>query len=119
MDLNLVLLLGRLTAPPEHRVFDSGSHLLRLLLAVKSEHPHRRLDVVPVTLWNPPAEYCDGGLRPGDRLWAAGAVQRRFWDGAQGRRSRLEVVASQVLVRDDDEPGTEFVEERTVGSRLS
>lgn len=125
-DLNLVLLVGRLVAPPEHRVFDSGSQLLRLLLAIHSDHPRRRLDVVPVTLWDPAPELCDGGLRPGDRLWAVGSVQRRFWEAVEGRRSRLEVVAAHVAPHHDPEGaeldgargGESATDASTVGSRL-
>jgi hypothetical protein len=35
-------------------------------------------------------------------VWVAGAVQRRFWSGDDGRRSRIEVVAEQVCLRDAD-----------------
>ena len=54
MDLNLVVLAGRLAAPPELRAFESGATLIRYLVTVRSEEPRRRVDVVPVTLWNPP-----------------------------------------------------------------
>ncbi len=104
MDLNLVVLMGRVTCAPEHRVFESGGHLLRILVAVKSDHPRRRLDIVPVVLWDPPSDLCDGGLPAGTRVWITGSVQRRYWDGTEGRRSRLEVVAHHVLVCDDHEP---------------
>jgi single-strand DNA-binding protein len=87
MDLNLVVLCGRLAAPAEVRTFESGSRLARYLVTVRSEEP-RRVDVLPVTLWDPP-----------DAVWVAGSVQRRFWSGAEGRRSRLEVVAEQVCLR--------------------
>jgi single-strand DNA-binding protein len=100
MDLNLVVLAGRLSAPPEVREFDSGSRLVRYLMTVRSDEP-RRVDVLPVTLWDPPAEVLDAAPAPGRRLWVAGAVQRRFWSGAEGRRSRLEIVADQVCVRSD------------------
>jgi hypothetical protein len=63
--------------------------------------PRHRVDVVPVVMWDPPDELVDAEPDPGRRLWAAGAVQRRFWTGAQGRRSRLEVVAEQVCLRPD------------------
>ncbi len=104
MDLNLVVLSGRLAAPAEVREFESGARLVRYLVTVRSEEPRRRVDVVPVTRWDPPH---DGEvLEPGRRIWVAGAVQRRFWSAAEGRRSRLEVVADQVSVRkpDDTEP---------------
>lgn len=98
MDLNLVVLCGRLAAPAEIRAFDSGSRLARYLITVRSEEP-RRVDVVPVTLWDPPDDLAEAEPAPGRAVWVAGSVQRRFWSGAEGRRSRLEVVADQVCLR--------------------
>lgn len=101
MDLNLVVFGGRLAAPPELRVFESGMSLMRYLVAVQSGTP-RRMDVLPVTLWNPERKQIEAFDAPGDRVWVAGAVQRRFWDDPDTRRSRLEIVASAVEVRDDE-----------------
>jgi len=107
MDLNLVVLCGRLASPGELREFDSGTRLLRLLISVRTEEPRRRIDVVPVTLWDPDDDLVDAVKVPGIRIWAAGAVQRRFWAGPEGRHSRLEVVADQVTVheREPEEVG--------------
>lgn len=102
MDLNLVVLSGRLAAPPEIRQFESGSRLARYLVTVRSEEPVKRVDVVPVTLWDPPAELLDADPAPGTRLWVVGSVQRRFWSAEEGRRSRLEIVADQVCPREAD-----------------
>jgi single-stranded DNA-binding protein len=71
-------------------------------VTVRSEEPNRRVDVVPVTLWDPPDALLDADPTPGTRIWVAGGVQRRFWSDDDGRRSRLEVVAEQVCLRDDD-----------------
>ena len=103
MDLNLVVLAGRLAAPPELRAFESGATLIRYLVTVRSGEPRRRVDVVPVTLWNPPDRAIGAEAYPGVRVWIAGAVERRFWDASSGRRSRLEVIAHQVDVRDTEE----------------
>jgi single-stranded DNA-binding protein len=100
LDLNLVVLCGRLASDPEQRFFDSGSRLIRYLVVTRADHPRRRLDVVPVTFWDPPD---DLWAEPGEkemRLWACGSVQRRFWESPDGRRSRLEVVAESVVVGD-------------------
>lgn len=102
MDLNLVVLSGRLAAPVELRVFESGSRLLRLLMTVRTDHPRSRVDVVPVTVWNPEESLVDSEPLPGDRLWVAGSIQRRFWDSPNGRRSRIELVAEQVTRRSSD-----------------
>lgn len=101
MELNLVVLSGRLAAEPEVRTFDSGSTLLRLLVTVRSEEPRRRVDVIPVTVWNPDDEVFDDEMTVGRRVWIAGSIQRRFWSATEGRRSRLEVVAHEVSLRDD------------------
>lgn len=101
MELNLVVLSGRLAAEPEVRVFDSGSTLLRLLVTVRSTEPRKRVDVIPVTVWNPEEELIDEQLNVGQKIWVAGSVQRRFWSATEGRRSRLEVVAHEVSLRDD------------------
>ena len=97
MDMNLVVLAGTVSAPPEHRVFESGAKLLRLLVTIRAEEPRRRVDVVPVTLWDPPTDL--GEAKLGSRVWVAGSVQRRFWSEDAGRKSRLEVVAEQVTLR--------------------
>jgi single-strand DNA-binding protein len=100
MDLNLVVLCGRLATDPELREFESGARLARLLVTVRSESPRKRVDVVPVTLWDPADDLWNDPPPKGTRIWVCGAVQRRFWESADGRRSRLEVVAEQVNLKD-------------------
>lgn len=108
MDLNIVVIGGRLVAEPETRVFDGDATLVRYLVATRSEAPRRRIDVVPVVLWN--ADEQATALERGDGVWVAGSVQRRFWSDDQNRRSRIEVVAHHVEKRedgDDEEPPQE------------
>jgi len=100
MDLNLIVLCGRLAVEPELKEFDSGSRLVRLLVTVRSDEPRRRVDVVPVTLWDPPQDLLEDMPDKGRRIWVCGSVQRRFWESPEGRRSRLEVVAEQVHLKD-------------------
>lgn len=102
MDFNLVVLAGRLAAPPELRVFESGARLIRYLVTVESDEPRHRVDVLPVTLWDPDDDLVRQDLQPGHRLWTVGSAQRRFWDGDDGRRSRIELVASGVSPRDPE-----------------
>ncbi len=100
MDLNLIVLCGRLAVDAELRVFDSGAKLIRYLVTVKVDYPRKRIDVVPVTLWDPPDDLVDEPGLKGERIWVCGSVQRRYWAGAAGRRSRVEVVAEQVNFKD-------------------
>lgn len=94
MDLNLVVVAGRLASAPEIRVFEGGATLVRYLITVRTEEPRRRIDVVPVVLWD--ADEKDTKFERGDRVWIAGSVQRRFWNDDHSRRSRIEVVAHHV-----------------------
>ena len=99
MDFNLVVLSGRLAAPPELRVFESGLRLVRYLITVRTDEPRRRVDVLPVTRWEPPDDDLVPEPEVGQQLSVAGSVQRRFWSNPGGRRSRLEVVAEHVALR--------------------
>lgn len=103
MDLNLIVLCGRLAVPPEIKVFESGTRLIRYLVTVRSEEPRRRVDVIPVSMWDPPQELIDESPESGRRIWVCGSVQRRFWEGPDGRRSRIEVVAEQVTIKNVEE----------------
>lgn len=103
MDLNLIVLCGRLAVDSELRVFDSGARLIRYLVTVRVDYPRRRVDVVPVTLWDPPDELMDEPVTKGERIWVCGSVQRRYWESPDGRRSRVEVVAEQVTFKDVEE----------------
>jgi single-stranded DNA-binding protein len=97
MDLNLVVVSGRLATDPETSAFEAGSTLIRYLVVARSEEPRRRTDVVPVVQWDPP-EWTDELVR-GDGLWVAGSVQRRFWSDDQNRHGRIEIVAHHVQKR--------------------
>jgi single-stranded DNA-binding protein len=94
MDMNVVVIGGRLAAEPEIRTFGDGANLARYLIATRSEEPRRRVDVVPVVLWD--AGEPATTLERGDVVWVTGSVQRRFWSDDQNRRSRIEVVAHHV-----------------------
>ena len=102
MDLNMLVLNGRLAAAPDHRILESGSRMARLLVAVRSEEPHSRLDVLPVVWWEPDDEFVAAPPEVGSRIWVTGSVQRRYWESADGRRSKIEVVAIHVAVLNDD-----------------
>lgn len=104
-DLNLTVICGRLAAPPELRQFESGTQLFRLLITVRQNEPTRRIDVLPAVIWEPDQATAES-LRwatAGTRVWVTGSLQRRFWSAEEGRRSRIELVASAVQIRGEEE----------------
>jgi single-stranded DNA-binding protein len=100
LDLNLVVIAGKLAATPEVRVFEGGSTLVRILVTTRTggegTGKRQRLDVVPVVMWDVKPGHAIFDLERGDRVWVAGAIQRRFWSDDNSRRSRIEVVAEHV-----------------------
>ena len=92
-DRNEVVLRGTLATAPEHRTFGSGASLARLLVTVRLRSPSRT-DVLPVTVWEPDPELLSA-VR-GVPVEVTGQVHRRFWTDAEGRHSRVEVVAATV-----------------------
>ena len=106
MDCNIVVLAGRLAASPEIRSFPSGSTLARFLVTTRSERPRRRVDVIPVSWWDPPGDLDEADLDRGVGVWVVGSAQRRFWSSDGDKRSRIEIVAIEVRTM----PETEEVE---------
>ena len=94
-DRNEVVLRGRLATAPEHRTFGSGASLARLLVTVRLTAPSRT-DVLPITVWEPHPDLVK--TVRGVPVRVAGQVHRRFWTDAEGRHSRVEVVASSVEI---------------------
>ena len=90
---NEVVLRGTLATAPEHRTFGSGASLARLLVTIRLASPSRT-DVLPVTVWEPDPELLRG-VR-GSPVEVIGQIHRRFWTDAEGRHSRVEVVANSV-----------------------
>jgi single-stranded DNA-binding protein len=97
MDMNLVILGGRLSRDPEIREFESGGRLVRYAVTVRSDEAGCRTDIVPVTLWNPTLD--DLAWVRGDGVWITGMVQRRYRSAPGGRQGVIEVVASSVRDR--------------------
>ncbi len=102
MDLNLVVIAGRIAAEPDIQTFESGTTLMRILVTVRSEEPRRRLDVIPVVQWNPDSDTIPDEPVRGRRVWVVGSLQRRFWSADDGRLSKVEIVAHEIAVRDEE-----------------
>ncbi|HZD23150.1 MAG TPA: single-stranded DNA-binding protein [Acidimicrobiia bacterium] len=103
MDLNLIVLCGRLHVDPELRVFDSGARQIRYLVTTRVDYPKRRVDNIPVVVWDPPDDLMDNPGSKGERFWVCGSVQKRYTGNARGGGSHVEVVAGDVKVGDLDE----------------
>jgi single-strand DNA-binding protein len=88
--MNLVVVRGTCSGPPELRELESGRRLAAL--AVRAPGPDGRATSVPVTVWEPAAWVED--LDDGADVVVVGAVRRRFFrTGAGGAGARVDVEA--------------------------
>ena len=91
--LNLSVLRGSCSAPPEVRVLESGSRLATFALRCPTSDPGRATSV-PVTVWDPPAWL--ESVATGDDLIVVGRLRRRFYQRPGGLGSRVDVEAELV-----------------------
>jgi single-strand DNA-binding protein len=96
--INLSVVRGTVSAPPEVRVLESGSRVAAL--AVRTNGPDGKDTSVPVTVWDPPAwlETLDAG----DGVLVVGRVRRRFFRTAGGARGAKTEVEADVVARARD-----------------
>lgn len=88
--LNLVVVRGACSGPPELRELPSGRRLAAV--SVRTPGPDGRTTSVPVTVWEPAVWVED--LTEGADLIVVGAVRRRFFrTGAGGAAARVDVEA--------------------------
>jgi single-stranded DNA-binding protein len=93
--MNVVVLEGRLSGPPQERVLASGSRVLSLQLTMDRRPDQRAADSVPVAWFDPKGSQFD--FEDEQRLVVVGRVVRRFFQAASGVQSRTEVVAERVI----------------------
>ncbi|HEX2025740.1 MAG TPA: single-stranded DNA-binding protein [Actinomycetota bacterium] len=101
VTVNVVVLAGRLSADPEFTELPSGDTVARLRLQVPEAG--KRLLPLPVAAWDRPVRRGCERLARGDSVMIRGHLVRRFFKGAGGGRSVMEVVASEVKKLEDDD----------------
>ena len=103
MNLNRVLLAGRLTRDPELRYTPKGTPLVELGLAVNriwTEEGQKREETtfVDVTLWGRTAEVAQQYLHKGSPCFIEGRLRTETWQdkGTGEKRSRMCVVCESL-----------------------
>lgn len=93
ITVNLAVVAGVCSGPPEVRTLDSGRRLAAL--GVRTHGPGAHATSVPVTVWDPPAWL--EALDVDDAVVVVGTVNRRFFRTAAGARgAKAEVEAAYV-----------------------
>lgn len=103
MNLNKVILVGRLTADPETRTTPSGQSVCNLRLATnriwtdKTGQKQEKAEFHTVILWRKLAEIASQFLTKGSLVLIEGRLQTRSWQDPSGnKRYRTEIVAQSL-----------------------
>jgi single-strand DNA-binding protein len=91
--MNVVVLRGRLSRPPEHRDLPSGDSLVAYEVTV--ERNGEKAESVPVVCFGAAPSAAD--LEPDTEVVVVGRVRRRFFRAGGSTQSRTEVVADGVV----------------------
>ena len=110
LNLNKVVLCGRLTADPELKQTPSGVAVVSFTLAVNRRYQSKNADGTPaqqqadfinVVAWRDRAEFISRYFRKGSALCITGSIQTRSWQDQQGQKRYVtEVVADEALFVD-------------------
>lgn len=107
MDLNKVMIIGRLTRDPELRTIPSGMSVAQFGVATnwisKDADGNRKegVEFHDVVMWRRLAEIASQYLRKGGKVYIEGRLQTRSWDDPNGfKRYKTEIVADNMIMLD-------------------
>ena len=109
LNLNKVILGGRLTADPELKQTPSGVAVVSFSIAINRRYQSKsadgaqaqQADFINVVAWRQTAEFISRYFRKGSAICITGSIQTRTWQDQQGqKRYATEVVADEAMFVD-------------------
>lgn len=107
MDLNKVMLIGRVTQDPEVRTTPTGIAVTSFGLATnlywndQSGQRQEKVEFHNIVAWRKLAEICGQYLHKGSKIYLEGRLQTSSWDDQSGnKRYRTEVIADNMIMLD-------------------
>lgn len=110
LNLNKVILAGRLTAAPELKQTPNGNSVCSFSLAVNRRGKDAQTDFITCQAWRQTAEFLSRYFKKGSSLCIVGNLQKREWTDKDGqKRYATEVVVDEALFVDSksEAPGSE------------
>ena len=107
LNLNKVVLAGRLTAEPELKQTPSGVSVVRVNLAINrrrrnaDQNEQQQTDFITIVAWRQTAEFISKYFRKGAAICVTGSIQTSTWTDQQGqKRYSTEVVVDDAMFVD-------------------
>ena len=106
MDLNKVMIIGRLTRDPELRTTPSGVNVCQIGVATSYVYTNQatgqkveQTEFHNVVLWRKLGEIANQYLKKGTQVFIEGRLQTRSWDAKDGqKKNRTEIVADNMIM---------------------
>ena len=114
LNLNKVVLAGRLTAEPELKQTQSGISVLSFTIAVNrryvkandGQQAQQQTDFINLVAWRQTAEFISRFFHKGSSICVTGSIQVRPWQDQQGqKRYSTEVVVDEAMFVDSKGEG--------------
>ena len=112
LNLNKVILCGRLCADPELKQTQNNVSVVSFTLAVNRRYQSGdaqtgpQADFISVVAWRQTAEFIARYFRKGSAICLTGSIQTRTWQDAQGqKRYATEVVVDEAMFVDSKNEG--------------
>lgn len=107
MDLNKVMLIGRVTREPEVRTIPSGHMVATFSVATNRQwtdqagQRQEKGEFHNIVAWRKLAEIVQSYVKKGMRLYVEGRLETRSWEDPQGNKKyRSEIVADNFIMLD-------------------
>lgn len=104
LNLNKVILAGRLTSDPELKQTSGGIATTSFHIAVNRRYEkdgQREADFITIVAWRQTAEFICKYFKKGSAICLTGSIQTRSWTDQQGgKRYATEVVADEAMFVD-------------------
>ena len=107
LNLNKVVLGGRMTADPELKQTTGGVSVVRFSIAVNrrfskgGDQAEQQTDFFNLVAWRQTAEFISKYFRKGSSICVTGSIQNRSWQDQQGqKRTTTEIVVDEAMFVD-------------------
>lgn len=110
MDLNRVMIIGRLTRDPELRSIPSGKSVATLGVATNRMYTdaggqkQKTVEYHNVVLWSKLGEIANQYLKRGAKVYIEGRIQTREWTGQDGSKKKTTEIVGENMIMLDSAP---------------
>lgn len=104
--MNIVAIMGRLTADPELRTTSSGTSVTSFTVAVDREFKKDETDFLNVVAWRQTADFITRYFKKGKMIAIVGSIQTRVYEDKNGnKRTATEIIAEKASFCGDKNEG--------------